>query len=162
MNTITKNTLRILGSFFMAVSSVYLYYIWPPSYKLSEKDIYQCQAVFKLGTPELSMPVVSGITVKNDKGIATFGGPVYKDNKFIGAIRRRIEFNYESNFSDSIFKVTKTIKFERDNVDDKTAEDILPGFITTPNADIYFKTVKLKGGILFLRDNAPMFFCQYY
>ncbi|MEG2734520.1 MAG: hypothetical protein RR962_04210 [Hafnia sp.] len=162
MRVVSKKLIKTMTCFFMVISSIYIFSKWPPRNELSDKDDYQCQSAFKLVTPELSMPVVSGISVKNDKGVATFGGPVYKDNVFIGTIRRRIEFNYESDFGDSIFKVTKTIKFERDNVDDKTAEDILPGFITKPNADIYFKTVKIKSGILFFRDNAPMFFCQYY
>lgn len=122
---------------------------------------YECQAVFRLETPDLTMPAVAGISVMHNKGSMMLGGPVYQQNIFVGAVNRRFEFNVEEDDTSALFKINNTIKFEKDNLADSVADDILPGFLTVPKVTIYFKVTRVKEGIFFMRDNRPLFYCQY-
>lgn len=129
---------------------------------VNKEGNYDCQAVFTLEASDLRMPAVAGISVKDNKGVVIFGGPVYRDNIYIGSISRRVEFNYSEEYSCTAFKHCKTIKFEKDNVDNTTAKQILPGFFTASDSASYFRIHKVKDGVLFKKDNIPMFFCAYH
>lgn len=151
----------------LACMALYLYVFFLFSQQITgptpakERENYDCQAAFTLETSDLKMPVVAGISVKDSKGVIIFGGPMYRDNILIGSISRRVEFDYTEEYSCTAFKHCKTIKFEKDNVDESVAKEILPGFFTSSDTVSYFKIHKLKGGILFKKDNVPMFYCAY-
>lgn len=125
------------------------------------KGSYDCQAVFTVENADLKMPAVANISVRDNKGIILFGGPVYRNNLYIGSVSRRVEFDYTEEYSCTVFKHCKTIKFEKDDVDNNIEKKILPGFLTTSDAVSHFRIHKLKDGVLFKKDNVPMFFCSY-
>ncbi|CCG88527.1 hypothetical protein EPIR_3164 [Erwinia piriflorinigrans CFBP 5888] len=150
----------ILLLLFVVVVSYFIFY-WTGGFNNYNKKNYECQAVFKLETPEFSMPAVASISVLNNKGSMMFGGPVYEHNSLAGAVSRRFEFNVEEEYGSMLFHIHKTIKLEKDSVNDSVAEEILPGFLTVPSATIYFKIFRVNEGIFFMRDNRPLFYCKY-
>jgi hypothetical protein len=134
---------------------------WQGKPHIYQKSDYVCQAVFRLETPDFSMPVVAGVSVLHNVGSMMIGGPVYQNNILIGAVNRRYEFTVADEYGSSLFKIHKEIKLEKDNISNKVAEKILPGFLNTPGITIYFKVNRVKEGIFFMRDNRPLFYCQY-
>lgn len=157
-----KTLLHLIGLILYLFTFSILYRQLAERDVVKKEDNYDCQTVFTVENDDLKMPAVAGISVKDNKGVILFGGPVYRDNVYIGSISRRVEFDYTEEYSCTVFKHCKTIKFEKDDVSDSIARQILPEFLTSSNSASYFRVHKLKGGILFRKDNVPMFFCAYH
>lgn len=125
------------------------------------KHNYECRAFFKLETPELSMPTVATFHVQDGKGALWFDGSVYKNNALVGSVNRRALFDFDERCFCSKLQVTTLTRFGQDNISPELAESILPDFLAKKDTVIYFKIQEVKDGIFFMKDNAPLFFCQY-
>ncbi len=145
---------------------VHIDHHWSASYENLPRKNYQCQAAFRLETPELSIPLIAGIRVKDNQGTVMLTGPVYEKEVYTASVNRRIEFEFESDDSVSLFKHVKITKFSKDNLSDhaeinQTVSNILPVFFNPVEDSAWFSIRTIKDGIFFIKDNFPIFYCQY-
>ncbi|MFZ4831789.1 hypothetical protein [Rouxiella sp. Mn2063] len=151
--------LSLLSLVLLMIAGWFFYQSYTESIR-AERD-YECRAFFKLETPELSMPMVATFHVENKKGALWFNGGIYKNGVFVAAVNRLAFFDFDDNCFCSKLHITTLTRFSNDNVTPELANDILPGFLSQQGSVIHFKIQEVDRGIFFMKDNAPMFFCQY-
>lgn len=120
-----------------------------------------CQSYFKLSSSSYTLPLVSRFQVINGKSVLTLEGIIYKGSVKVGVISRRLSFNFSKDHFSSKMLLKKVTKYEKDSVDGTIEAEIIPSAFLKEGSVFYLKTITTENGLIFMREETPMFFCKF-
>jgi len=119
-----------------------------------------CTINMVISNHDLTMPFIGRLFYSNGRGYLSFDGPVYADHQYEGILSRIIYFSGEYKGDMLSIKGEKMLVPEKNSFPQLNAERILPNFFVRPNSTISFYLRQEKGGVFFLKENVPIFYCK--
>ncbi len=123
-------------------------------------DDYRCRGSLTLFNYDLSTQINARYHFTGNTGRVIYSGAIFKKNELVGFVNKDIRFDITNDDGSIVMNSRSVMPLGNDTASPTFTALIFPDFFLMKDKKQVYEIKKNTNGLLFIRDNVPVFYCE--